>query len=105
MTPENKGIKKKTSGLKALKDGVLMRFALLGHSRSQNSDPQLIADIRKINQDIEQARLQALTCDEGSSDEDRHLDTVRTLEDARFQLLSRMNGDRVQDYGALAPRY
>lgn len=108
MNDELVRLKEKLEGIKALKQELLVRFAMMTHLRGGNApNPtlELLAAIRRINQEIEAIRPKAQACPAGSADEEFLLGQIRELEDERFQLLSQVSGNQLSGYNILAPRY
>lgn len=98
------GLKNKLEGIQTLKRELMARFALLSHAKSLDPNVELLLDIRRTNQAIEQATQKVRELDD-SEEESAWLEKIRALEDRRFQLLSQMNGNRLADYNTLSPRY
>lgn len=99
----NKGIWEKIEGIKSIKQELLVRLALVKQVKSSESQVDLVMNLAKIDEELEAAYLKVRQCPAGTVEEDAALERARTLEDERFQLLSVINGDKINDYNAVSP--
>ncbi|HEY9688148.1 MAG TPA: hypothetical protein V6C52_14335 [Coleofasciculaceae cyanobacterium] len=97
--------KKRLKGLDILKHGLLLKLALVRHQEQEVPVDALTGDIRKINEELETTYLKARESYPGSVEEANCLVRIRELEDIRFQLLSQKNGNHLEAYNTLAPKY
>lgn len=96
---------KRLEKLRNLKEGFMVKFALVRHHQTDEPHGTLPEEIRTINEELEEIQLQAFRSHPGSAEEANCLVRMRELEDLRFQLLSRMNGNRLEAYNTLSPHY
>lgn len=105
MTTEQQGFQEKLTGIRLLRQEVLLRLALIGHIRSLDPTVDLMADLTKMNRQLERLQQQLKQTPHGSEQEEAALQAIRELEDHRFQLLSQLHGDDLTAYNTWAPRY
>lgn len=85
--------------IKSLHHELILRLSLFTHIRKHGSDVELLAELHKVEDEINKARSLAQEIPEGSEAEEECLTHLRQLEDLRFQLLSEVNGTCVSRYG------
>lgn len=106
MAEQRKKLLQRLTDLDALREGFLIRFALVRHNQTADHLRfELEEEIRNINEVLEATQRRANRCHPGSGEEANCMVRIRELEDLRFQLLSRLNGNRVEAYNTLSPHY
>lgn len=81
---------------------VQTQMQLLGFVRSKDTFLALLTSMQSVDQELKAAYDYLHTCKTGSLDEGDCLLRIRQLEDRRFQLLSNLHGNRVNDYHILS---
>jgi hypothetical protein len=82
--------------------GLKARMQMLGFVRGKDSFMELLSAMQKIERELTESYEMLRSCESGSEEEDVCMDQVRALEDKRFQLLSELHGNRVNNYHLLS---
>ena len=98
MSTQN--FKQQISGIEAIRKELALRFALFKHTRQVDRLLSPMTDIQKIEQELELTRHSLKACEADSVAETQCLQKIRQLEDEHFQLLSDINGERIENYTA-----
>jgi hypothetical protein len=83
---------------KAPQKGVRAKMQLLGFVRGKDTFLELITGVQSVDQELKASYEHLHTCEAGSVEEDECILHIRRLEDQRFQLLSDLHGNRVNNY-------
>lgn len=81
---------------------VRSQMQLLGFARSRDMFLELLTGMQSVDQELKSAYDYLHTCNAGSMEEEDCLLHIRHLENQRFQLLSELHGNRVNDYHILS---
>lgn len=98
------GIWEKIEGIKSIKKELLVRFAALRQVKTSERNVDVMLDLARLDEELEAAYVKVRQCEAGSVEEELCLGRIRDLEDERFQMLSVINGNRINDYNAVSPR-
>ncbi len=98
------GIWEKIEGIKTIKKELLVRFAALRQVKASDRNVDIMLDLARLDEELEAAYARVRECETGSDEEELCLSRIRNLEDERFQMLSVINGNRINDYNAVSPR-
>ncbi len=101
--PENKKVIR-FLGTQTEKDVELKnRLGLMLYRSSITEDNRqaFMDSLANLNEDIEKCYRMVRECETGSETEKRYLERIRVLEDSRFELLQKINGQNVERYNTL----
>jgi len=97
-------LQEELAGIQSLKKEMSVRFALLRHpDKARAGQMELLVELGNISRELESANRKIRDLPAGTPEEDSCLDRIRSLEDKRFQLLSSLNGDHIEEYNRFSP--
>ncbi len=73
--------------------------ALLGVRVTTENRDNFLEELFMIKKDLERCYENLHTSPSGSETERQYIARIAVLEDARFEILNRLNGQRIEDYG------